>query len=328
VTFRHFLSWKPLFYDGLLPALRPLGPARGDAVLGALGRAVALWPPRRAELDASLSRLGPAAGEGPPRAELRACLEANVPRFLSRDCPLDGAPDDACFARFDVTGASHLDEALGRGRGVILVGSHLGAHLSAAHWLYRRNAPLRMLIQRPQHVSRLLQDRFALEDGPHPQSGFFLKRHLTPGEASKRIFRTRSALRDNLIVYLKGDVPWAGANTRTARFLGQERTFQSLWAEFAALFRATVVPVFCTHRPNGRYALTFDPPFAVERGGEGEAVARYIARLEVKILEDPADAVGHLLWPCYGPQGTPASGHPLRRRARPRPGLVPASTAP
>jgi hypothetical protein len=80
-----------------------------------------------------------------------------------------------------------------------------------------------------------------------------------------------------------------------------ERRFQSLWAEFASLFRAPVVPVFCAHLPGGRYRLTFDAPFHVARGNEAEAVSRYVARLESVILADPADAVGHLLWPCYGP---------------------------
>ena len=124
---------------------------------------------------------------------------------------------------------------------------------------------------------------------------------MAPHEAAKRIMLTRAAFRDGLIVYLKGDVPWTGANTRPARLFGHERTFQSLWAEFAALFEAPVVPVFCTHLPRGRYALTFDPAFTVARGDEGAAVARYIARLEAEIHAHPADAVGHLLWPCYGP---------------------------
>ena len=55
VTFRHFMSWKPLFYDGLLPALRVLGPSRGDAILGAFGTLLASWPPRRRELLRALS---------------------------------------------------------------------------------------------------------------------------------------------------------------------------------------------------------------------------------------------------------------------------------
>jgi lauroyl/myristoyl acyltransferase len=319
VTFRHFLSWKPLFYDGLLPALRALGPARGDAILGGVGRLLATaWPPRREELAGALRRVRDAIGADWDEAEVLPRLEANVPRFLARECLLDDAADADFFGRFDVRGFEHLEAARSLGRGVILVGCHLGAHLSAPHWLYRRGIPLRMLIQRPQHVSKRLQAEFDVADGPHPQSGFFLRRFLTPEEASKRIFRTRAALRDGVVVYLKGDVPWSGPNTRPGRLLGHERTFQSLWADFAALFRAPVVPVFCTHQHGGRYDLTFDPCVTVTRGAEGDAVAWYLARLDDEIRAHPADAVAHLLWPCYGPDlGPEVAPPPKPRRRRP-----------
>ncbi len=317
MTFRHLMSWKPLFYDGLIPALRALPPARADAILGGLGRVVAKWPARRIELIRALERVKRSTeAEWGVRETLRG-LEANIPRFLARDRPLDGTSDAQFAARFDVSGEDHLRAALDRGRGVILAGSHLGAHLSAPHWVYRQRLPLRMLIQRPRYVSRLLDARFD-EDGPNPQSGFFLRRHLTPEEASKRIFRTRAALRDGAIVYLKADVPWIGPNTTPGRLLGYSRTFQSLWAEFAALFRAPVVPVFCTHRPGGRYALTFDPAWNVRRGEEAEVVARYLARLEAQIQANPADAVAHLLWPCYGPLEDEAR-FLARKRRRPQP---------
>jgi phosphatidylinositol dimannoside acyltransferase len=306
VTFRHFLSWKPLFYDSLLPVLRRLGPDRGDAVLAALGHVLAhAWPPRRHELSAALTRVGAALGADWDLAATRSQLEANVLRFLARDCLLDDISDDAFFDRFDVRGGEHLHETLAAGRGLILVGCHLGNHLSAMHWMYRRGIPLRLLIQRVPHCSRALRSRFDVATGPHPQAGFFLRRNLTPEAASKRIFRTRTALRDGMAVYLKGDVPWIGANTRPGRFLGQERPFQSLWAEFAGLFRAPVIPVFCTHLPGGRFALSFDPPWNVARGDEEAAVARYLARLESEIVANPADAVAHLLWNCYGPTTDP-----------------------
>ncbi len=191
---------------------------------------------------------------------------------------MDGDHAERFFSRFDVSGFEHLENARAHGRGVILLGCHLGPHLAAPHWLYRRELPLRMLIQRPAHVSRRLNAEFDIEDGPHPQAGFFLRRRLTPEEASKRVFRTRAALRDGLIIYLKGDVPWHGPNTRPGRFLGQDHDFQSLWAEFAALFRAPVVPVFCSHLPHGRYGLTFDPLITIARGEEGPAVTRVSRR--------------------------------------------------
>ena len=54
--------------------------------------------------------------------------------FLVRDTMLDNTSEDDLFGRFDVVGYEHLQSALGAGRGVILVGCHLGNHLSAMHW--------------------------------------------------------------------------------------------------------------------------------------------------------------------------------------------------
>ena len=324
MTFRHFMSWKPLFYNGLLPALKVLGPSRGDAVLGAFGRLLASWPPRRRELFRALTRLRRETNAKWDIPKTQARLEGNVLRYLARDCRLDGGTDAEFFARFDVSGFEHLEEAISQGQGVILVGSHLGAHLSANHWIFRRGLPLKMLIQRPQRVSRYQSAKYDLADDSNPQSGFFLKRNLPSEEATKRIFRTRRALREGEIVYLMGDVPWTGANTQSARFLGYRRTFQSLWAEFAARFRAPVVTVTCTHRPEGRYALTFEPGGIVEKGEEGTAVARFLSRLETKIVAHPDDATAYLLWSCYG---SPTDGEGTSRRTpTTRPINVPQSS--
>jgi hypothetical protein len=314
VTLRRLLTWKFVFYDLFLPALRRLGPARCDAVLGGLGRLSAVaWPPRKRWLDAALVRARDALGAGWDPATLRPRLSANEVRFQARDVPLDVGSDAEAFERFDVAGYGSLRAALGEGRGAVLVGSHLGAHVAALHWLYRRGTPLRLLLQRPRHVSRTLSRLFD-GDGPHPQSAFFLLRDLSPGPCAERLLRARAALRDGLAIYLTGDIPWTGPNARPGRLLGQSHRVLSVWADLAALTRAPVFLVFCNHRPSGRYALTIEPLGKVSSGGESAAVARYLARLEAAIAADPADAVAHLLWPCYGPPSpSPAT---VRRPSR------------
>lgn len=301
MTLRHLLSWKSLFYQVLLPALRRLGPAAGDAILGGLGRLLAAaWPPRRRELTRALASARTALGAGWEPETLRPALAANALRFLARDYPLDSAGDENVLSRFEVEGYEALRAALGQGgRGAILVGSHLGGHIAALHWLYRRGVPLRLLVQRPRHVSRTLDRRFDRAD-PHPQSEFFLRRDLSPARAAERILRARAALRDGLCVYLSGDIPWSGANTRAGRLLGRSRTFLSVWADLAVLTGAPVFSVFCTHQPGGRYALSIEPMGTLCSGEEPAAVARFLARLESEIAAHPADAVAHLLWPCYG----------------------------
>ncbi len=220
-------------------------------------------------------------------------------RFLARDLMLDGLTDAEITARFDVRGHEHLRSALAQGRGVILLGSHFGAHVAAIHWLYREGVPARLLVQRPRHVSGYLQSHFDRVEGPHPQADLFLKRNMPPSEASARLVSARRALRDGLAVYLSGDIPWPSASARPGRLMGMSRPFLGLWADLAALTRALVVPVFALHRPDGRFAIRFDPAWSIEPGGEAEAVARYLGRLDSLISRHPAEAVAHLTWPCY-----------------------------
>ncbi len=218
---RHILGWKFVFYDVLLPALRALGPAWGDRILGDLGRlALMMQPRRRARLRSALRRAGAALEADWPIEGVWPGLAANTARFLARDYPLDHQPDEAVLARFDVRGYERLRVAMERGRGAILLGCHLGAHIAGVHWLYRRGVPLRLLVQRPRHVSDELNRRFDA-GGPHPQAELFLRRDLSPAVAVERILRARAALRDGLAIYMNGDIPWSGPNTCPGRLLGR-----------------------------------------------------------------------------------------------------------
>jgi lauroyl/myristoyl acyltransferase len=312
---RHIWSWKFVFYDVLLPALRALGPARGDRILCGLGRiALALQPRRRARLRSALRRAGAALDADWSIREIWPALAANTARFQARDYPLDRQTDEAVLSRFDVRGYERLRAAIDRGRGAILVGSHLGAHIAGVHWLYRRGLPLRLLVQRPRHVSGELNRRFDA-GGPHPQAELFLRRDLSTTVAVERVLRARAALRDGLAIYLNGDIPWAGPNTCQGRLLGRPQRMLAIWTELAVLTRAPVFLVFCTHAPAGRFSLEIEPLGWLRPGEEAMAVADYLRQLESRIANSPADAIAHLVWPCYEPRPHPA---PLPGPARSR----------
>ncbi len=322
---RDVLTWKFAFYHGLLPALRRLGPARADAILGRLGKfSTSLWPARKRRLVAALeiareglSHLSPTWHPDTLAPE----LAAGSLRYLARDYLL-AEDNDTVLPLFDVSGEAALNQEMAKGRGVVLVGSHFGGHIAAFHWLYRMDFPLRLMVQRPRHVTRALATFFD-QDEPRPQSNFFLTRSMDATACVSRILNARAALREGSAVYLPGDIPWNGPNSRTGRLLGRTHPFLSVWADLAAITSAPVFYVICTPRENGRFALDFEPAGMIAPGRESAAVERYLARLDAAIAADPADAVAHLLWPCFDP-AIKATRYPSARPSRRAAAALPA----
>jgi lauroyl/myristoyl acyltransferase len=310
---RRVFRWKFLFHELLLPLLRPLGPARSDAVIAALGQlAVLAWPGRRTRLIKAIQRAGRALALDVPVGALWPELAANLARTLARDHVLDVRSDAAALGRFEVHGAEQLRRSLRLGQGAILVGSHMGAYVAGLHWLLRSGLPIRALVQRPRHVSGALARMFDEPRDAHPQSDLFLRRTLDPGAAVEVITRARAAVRDGLGLYICGDIPWPGPNARPGRLLGQVHRFLSVWADLAVITRATVFHVFCTHLPGGEFRLEFECVGRIRAGEENEAVANYLKQLEARIATHPGQAVAHLLWPCFDVSA------PRRRAARRR----------
>ncbi|WP_165226839.1 LpxL/LpxP family acyltransferase [Aquisphaera insulae] len=302
---RSLFHWKFAFYELLLPALRLLGPRRADAALGALGRAHArLWPPRRAALRAAIAEASEALdlGDRNPDEEWQA-LAAGACRFLARDYLLETRSDEEALGRFEVHGLDALRRAGDRGRGVLLVGSHFGAHIAGLHWIFRAGLPVRALVQRPPHVSPTLGRYFDDLQRPGAEDDLFLRRGLKPDAAVTILLRARRALREGRMVYLCGDIPWEGANTRAGRILGRKHRLLSIWTDLASLLDVPVFHVFCKHLPGGRYRLDLDEIGRVRHGEEDDALADYLKNLEGHIAASPDQAAAHLLWPCYHPAG-------------------------
>jgi lauroyl/myristoyl acyltransferase len=320
------LHWKFIFYELLLPLLRLLGPARCDAVLCFLGLVPAwLWPGHKTRLIRALKSAREALDLDESIESLWPELAAGTARFLARDFTLDGGSNRAACDRVDVDGFHQLHSAIRNGKGVILVGSHLGAYIAGLHWLLRGGLPVRALVQRPSHVSSALSRLFDQNRGPWPQADFFLRRGMPQTDSIKLLVRARSALRSGLALYFCGDIPWGGPNSRLGRLLGVEQPYLAIWTELAALTGVPVFHVFCTHLPGGRFRLEIDGVGPIRSGEQADALADFLGQLDARIANDPAQAVAHLLWPCFHPQAgndhassqfpAPSSARPSRRKA-------------
>ena len=328
---RHVFRWKFVFHTLILPTLRRLGAENADRALGFLGRFVARSLPGRVRYMAAALQAGSEILDASwPVDSLVPRLAADTARFQARDYALEGLDDDAFFSRFDVRGSHRLMGSIKSGRGAILVGCHFGAHLSAVHWLYRRGIPLSLLAQRPNHVSPTLE-RYFDAASRNPQTDLFLQRGIRPIDAAQHLLVARDAIRRGSAVYLNGDIPWDGPNTRTGTILGQQHRLLITWIELALLTGSPVFWVFCTHEDGGRFALDIEPVETIARGEENLVLDRYLAELNARIANDPTEAVAHLLWPCYSPASIRVRSEddsrpdwPSRRKPAPRSAKVKA----
>lgn len=298
------LRWKSWFYEGLIPKLaRDYGPVgaglRLESISSVLNR---YWMPRRSEIQKAVRSVTSTVDTQWNHKEVENGLARQLLRYLARDFVLHGATHDQLNKAFTVTGFEHIEQARDRGRGLILLGSHLGGHVAGVHWLIRQGIDLRMLVQRPKHVSPYLNQWFDLDHRVCTQNELFLRRGLSATDAAKRMTDARRLIQNGVAVYLNCDIAWTGPNTNVYKILGQEVRFQSIWADLAMILQCPVIQVSCRQIKSGEFHLNFSEPLTCGRTTNRDALfLEAMNRLEREIMEYPDDAIAHLLWPQFRP---------------------------
>jgi KDO2-lipid IV(A) lauroyltransferase len=298
---RRGLNFRKGFLKRVLPFIRWLPLTTASGLLSGFGKLEYRLhrPLRKAFLDA--------VGEA---NEVLRCdwdvqetsreLAGNQILWRSRDLLLDGVSDRRADAMFSVTGREHLDGALGLKKGCMVLTSHFGAHMLPAHWLYRRNYPVRLYMERPKSISRFMSRRFDSE-GPLSQDKLFISRKGESTDAASSILRAARVLRSGMLLFLAGDVRWSGQMTEEAWFLGRTLRFSTTWAVLASMTGSPVVIVSCRIGPDRRYHIEFRPPFEVpkdveQKGETGQWVQHFITILEEQIRLYPTNSNDYLFW--------------------------------
>lgn len=301
---RDVLRWKSWFYKALLPILARRGPVPASAHLETMGRLIHdSWSPRRHQLRKIIP--GEVYQADPDRTpeEIVRGISSQMLRYIARDCILDRIEPEAWDELFEVEGYEAVQELNDRGQAAIFLGSHLGGHVAAVHWMIAHGIPFRMLVQRPRHVSPGLDAWFEQDHPICRQRNLFLRRDLNATEAARRTMDVRRLIRHGVSVYTNCDICWSGPNTDACQFLGQEVRFQSIWIDIAMLLGCPVIGVECRQIPGGRFRMKFQNPFAISPGdSRSEVFERTIARLEQAILAYPDDAIAHLTWSMFRPR--------------------------
>ncbi len=287
----------------ILPALRRLPLPLASRMVAGIGRTeYNLHSELRLAFQTAVERARTTLGCGWDISSTSLELAGNQVRWRTRDLLLDGVSDDRAGRMFLVDDRRHLDEALALGKGAIILACHFGAHLLPAHWLFREKYPLRFYMERPRHVSKYMARQFESE-GPLGQDKLFISRQGDTAAAAGSILRASRVLQSGMLIYIAGDVRWAGQHSQPATFLGHTFHFSATWVNLAALTGAPVVPVFCQMQNDGRFHIEYHPRFhvpgdAVKTAQAAHWVQSYINLLEAQVRQHPTNSNEYFFWPA------------------------------
>lgn len=185
--------------------------------------------------------------------------------------------------QFPIEGVEHLDQALARGKGVILLGSHLNSvcMFIAILSLRRAGYDVRVAISdtrepfAPTLVRRCTNRLTGTKTLSQRLGMFYCQFNIRP------IFQ---ALSKNAIVGQTGDGLHSAAFVET-EFLGRTLPFTSGMMSVAQATQAAVVPLFSLGEPPGNIRIVLEPPMHVEQTedrdeGVRAAVTTFVDRLD------------------------------------------------
>lgn len=197
--------------------------------------------------------------------------------------------------RVESSGWEHLEAAAAGGRGVLVMGAHLGSWEVVALAIGALRAPL-------ASVGRAADNPFVDRELQRLRTRFdnvSLDKH----GAVRRMLRT---LAQGGQVGLLIDQRVRPADGIAVPFFGRPAWTSPLLARLALRTGAPIVPAFGDHRPGGRYRVWFEPPIAASGAESDAAVAeltrRCLAEVEAAVRRAPAQ----WLWLHERWKGAPA----------------------
>jgi lauroyl/myristoyl acyltransferase len=242
--------------------------ARVAARLGSL--LVARFPVERAAVRRNLSRVHP----GRDAAWLDTAASRVFARFavcFADLFSLNRGPASTLSRHVaGVSGQEPTRQALARGRGCVTLTAHLGNWALAGRLLATLGRPVHVVMapEADPDVGALL------ERGGHP--GVRFVRLTSPVVGVELV----GALRRGEVVAFQLDRALGGRGDAEAPFFGAPAPFPLGPFLIAAAAGAPVIAAFCVLEPDASYRLHVEPPLAVPRGAEGEALHAAVATLE------------------------------------------------
>ena len=243
--------------------------------------------------------LGPEAPERRIRFEAKWLFKL-YGRYLVEFFGLERFGKPFIDTHVDVFGREHIDAALAKGKGALLVTAHLSNWELGAAYLAAKGYPALGIGM--VHPDEKLNELIARQ---RASRGYQV---IQTEGAFRRAVRE---LRRNNVVCFAGDRD-VGYGRTTVQFFGRPTVFPQGPARMALATGAELVPGFVIRRPGGHFAIMIEPPVPVpETGGRREkahAMTQHFAGLVEKwVTLFPAQwGIFHRFWPDG--EGVPAAG--------------------
>ena len=267
-----------------------------DSVTDGLARvagfgAAHVSPERRAQVERNLRRVH---GPGLRGAALRRAVDAvfeSYARYWAESFRLPGTSPEVLDGGMSYEGLRHLDDALARGKGVILALPHLGGWEWAGFWVASvRKLPITVVVEAldPPELFEWFAD---------------LRRSLGMNivslgpDAAAQIVR---ALKSNHVVCLLCDRDIGGGGIEV-EFFGERTTLPGGPATLALRTGAPLLPTAAYYRGRGHFGVCRPPVPTERRGGLRDDVTRITQLLahELEALIRVAPEQWHLMQPNW-----------------------------
>ena len=240
------------------------------------------------QLRRNLARVVPDATSAGLDALVRDGLRSYA-RYWQEIFTLPCADHDALLERLGgaMEGVDHLNRALARGRGVVVVLPHSGNWDMAGLWFVRHHGEFSTVTERLQPES--LYQRFV---DYRASLGFDIVPLTGAGNPTPRLLRR---LRAGGVVCLLADRDLTGAGAAVEFFGGAARMPVGP-ARLAAATGATLLAIGCWFTPDG-WGIRFHPPVPVRKRSAAEATQAVADCFATDIAAHPTD--WHMLQPLW-----------------------------
>jgi KDO2-lipid IV(A) lauroyltransferase len=178
--------------------------------------------------------------------------------------------------RMNIQGGEHLESALSRGKGVIVVSAHFGNFTLIGMKMLAEGYPFTTLVKEPKYkmvakTMRMLQDR---------QKGRFI--YVQPWTQALR--RILACLRRNEIVCLITDEKKKRSGV-TVDFFGQPAETALGPAVISLRTGSPVVPVFIVRNGDGTHTIHIEPPLEHQVTGDRREDERALTAAFTRVIE-------------------------------------------